>query len=65
VKRFSIRVPNEVAIAAQQLAEIEGTSINQLVIDCLAERVSAARNDPKAKAKVEEQIGILREQYDL
>jgi hypothetical protein len=65
MKRYSIRIPNEIASGAQLLTEIEGTSINQLVIDLLAERIEKVRKDPKQRAKIEQHLEVLKQQYGL
>ncbi len=65
VKRYTIRVPNEIASAIQMLADIEGKSVNQVVVEAMADRVAGSREDPEARARVEEQIRVLREQYGL
>jgi hypothetical protein len=38
VKKFTIRVPDQIAAGTQLLTEIEGTSVNQLIVDLLAKK---------------------------
>ena len=65
VKRWSVRVPDGLALAASTLAEIEGKSINQLVVELLAARLASAKTDPETVARVKAEIDAIREQYGL
>ncbi len=46
-KQTTVRLPNDVAEAAQKIAEIKGTSLNQLIVQALEQQIEDVRKDKK------------------
>ena len=45
VKQTTVRLPDELAAAAEAVARVEGTSVNALIVDSLAARIEKVRAD--------------------
>ena len=62
-KQTTVRLPNDVAEAAQKIAEIKGTSLNQLIVQALEQQIEEVRKDKKfmdeAKKLVQRDKNIL------
>ena len=65
VKRWSIRMPDDLATAAELLASVQGVSVNQLVIELVETKVAQVREEPATLRQIEEQVSRMREQYGL
>ena len=65
MRRYSVRLPEEVAASAALLAEVEGKSMNQLVVESLVQRVAESRDDPEVTERVKKHFAMLKEQYGL
>ena len=46
-KQTTVRLPQDVAEAAQKIAEIKGTSLNQLIVQALEQQIEEVRKDKK------------------
>lgn len=44
-KQTTVRLPDELADAAEVVARVEGTSVNQLIVDSLAAELQRVRAD--------------------
>ena len=44
-KQTTVRLPDELAAAAEAVARVEGTSVNALIVDSLAARIEKVRAD--------------------
>ncbi|MFM9095711.1 MAG: YlcI/YnfO family protein [Actinomycetes bacterium] len=62
-KQTTVRLPQDVAEAAQKIAEIKGTSLNQLIVQALEQQIEEVRKDKKfmdeAKKLVQRDKNIL------
>ena len=52
-KQTTVRLPDELADEAEALARVQGTSINQLVIDSLRAEIQRVRADEDFTARAE------------
>ncbi len=46
-KQTTVRLPQEISEAAQKIAEIKGTSVNQLIVQALEKEIEEVRKDKK------------------
>jgi hypothetical protein len=44
-KQTTVRLPEELADAAETVARVKGTSVNQLIVDSLAAEIDRVRTD--------------------
>ena len=51
-KNLTVRLPDELAVDAEALARVEGTSLNETVKQALIEAVQRRRKNPKFKARL-------------
>jgi hypothetical protein len=62
-KQTTVRLPQDVAEAAQKIAEIKGISLNQLIVQALEQQIEEVRKDKKfmdeAKKLVQRDKNIL------
>lgn len=60
-KNITVRLPEDLAAAAEAVARAEGTSLNETIKSALAEAVERRRKDPSFKKRVREIIQQDRE----
>lgn len=60
-KQTTIRLPDELADAAEAVARVRGTSVNQLIVDSLAAEIERVRADAEFTARARQLIDRDRE----
>ena len=55
-KQTTVRLPKEVAEAAEKIAEIKGTSLNQLIVQALEQQIEEVRKDKKFMQEVKKLV---------
>ena len=62
-KQTTVRLPDELADEAEAVARVQGTSVNQLIIDSLSKEIDRVRNDDdftsRAKRLIERDKELL------
>lgn len=61
MKHLTVRLPDDLAAAAEAVARAEGTSLNETIKDALADAVERRRKDPAFKKRIREIIEQDRE----
>jgi predicted transcriptional regulator len=61
MKHLTVRLPDDLAAAAEAVARAEGTSLNETIKDALTDAVERRRQDPAFKKRVREIIEQDRE----
>lgn len=63
-KQTTVRLPDELATAAEAVARVEGTSVNRLIIDSLAAEIERVRQDADFTARAEKLLERDKELLD-
>ena len=64
VKQTTVRLPDELAAAAEAVARVEGTSVNALIVDSLAARIEKVRADTDFTSRARELLERDKELLD-
>lgn len=65
MRSWTVRVDEETAVRAGLLAELEGTSIQRLLLQLLNERLEQAANDPRMREHARVKVDAMRRAYGL
>ena len=63
-KQTTVRLPDELADEAEAVARVEGTSVNQLIVDSLTAEIERARADRDFIARAQRLLERDREILD-
>jgi len=63
-KQTTVRLPDELADEAEAVARVQGTSVNQLIIDSLAAQIELVRRDEDFTARARRLLERDRELLD-
>ena len=63
-KQTTVRLPDELAAAAEAVARVEGKSVNALIVDSLAAQIEKVRTDREFTARAHELLKRDKEMLD-
>lgn len=63
-KQTTVRLPDGLADEAEAVARVQGTSVNQLIVDSLTSAIERARSDREFMARAERMLARDREILD-
>ncbi len=63
-KQTTVRLPDELAAAAEAVARVEGKSVNALIVDSLAAQIEKVRTDTDFTARARELLERDKELLD-
>jgi hypothetical protein len=63
-KQTTVRLPDELADKAETVARVQGTSVNQLIVDSLTAEIDRARSDQDFITRAEQLLTRDREILD-
>jgi predicted transcriptional regulator len=63
-KQTTVRLPDELAAAAETVARVKGTSVNRLIIDSLAAEIDRVRRDKDFTSRAEKLLARDKELLD-
>ena len=63
-KQTTVRLPDELAAAAEAVARVEGKSVNALIVDSLAAQIEKLRTDTEFTARAHELLKRDKEMLD-
>lgn len=63
-KQTTVRLPDELADAAETVARVQGTSVNQLIIDSLVSEINRTRADDDFMTRAQRLLERDREILD-
>lgn len=63
-KQTTVRLPDELAAAAEAVARVEGTSVNALIVDSLAAQIEKVRADTDFTSRARELLERDKELMD-
>ncbi|HEY5170969.1 MAG TPA: YlcI/YnfO family protein [Acidimicrobiia bacterium] len=61
-KQTTVRLPDELADEAEAVARVQGTSVNQLIVDSLAAEIERVRADKDFTARA---LALLKRDQEL